>query len=112
MALVAPESSRLRNAAILRNKESDRLAFICELVEQAGGTARLENDEIEIDPAVEKMKKVRVDSQEDHRRVMSAACLVALGWPSVEIDDIGPVAKSFPGFWQEVAKAGIMVEEI
>jgi 3-phosphoshikimate 1-carboxyvinyltransferase len=38
---------------------------------------------------------------------MAAATLSALSGTPIEIDDAACVAKSFPGFWDELAKTGI-----
>jgi len=52
-----------------------------------------------------------VDSRGDHRIAMSFAVLGARAQAPVEIDDVGNVATSFPGFTALARSAGLRFEE-
>ena len=52
-----------------------------------------------------------VKTYKDHRMAMSFAPAV-FTVKSIKIEDIAVVSKSYPDFWKDVAKAGIMLAEI
>lgn len=52
-----------------------------------------------------------IDTYSDHRIAMAFAPIAAL-IPGITIKDTGTVSKSFPFFWEEIAKAGIISNEI
>jgi 3-phosphoshikimate 1-carboxyvinyltransferase len=108
LAALAPFArgvTRIRGVAHLRLKESDRLAALrCEL-ERAGAPADETDDGLEI-PGVwaetaPPGSVVRIDSHDDHRIAMSMA-LVGLRRPGLSIARPEVVAKSYPGFWQDL----------
>lgn len=112
IALAAPERSIFENVDILRDKESDRLAFIMEIVEEAGGKAVYQDGRLEISPTESFRDIKKVLTLDDHRRAMAAAILPAMGQGNqVVIDDDKCVAKSFPSFWKEAAKCGLKLEK-
>ncbi|MVN20393.1 3-phosphoshikimate 1-carboxyvinyltransferase [Mucilaginibacter arboris] len=53
-------------------------------------------------------EKVFINTYEDHRMAMAFAPL-ALIIPEVEIEDFNVVEKSYPGFWDDLKKAGFKV---
>lgn len=111
LACVLPSPSRFAEVEILRAKESDRLAGIEELAAAAGARTELANDRLTVYPSPSPPgslpRELRIGSQGDHRRAMSAATLaVLLGVPLV-LDDPDCVDKSFPGFFSELEKAGV-----
>jgi 3-phosphoshikimate 1-carboxyvinyltransferase len=110
LALNAPHKSVFTNVGILQDKESDRLAYIIDLFQYAAGEAILDKQTLTLTPATDKTCEILVASKKDHRRIMATACLPAFGWQNVRIDEVDDVSKSFPGFWREIAKAGIITE--
>jgi 3-phosphoshikimate 1-carboxyvinyltransferase len=53
-----------------------------------------------------KLPTQRIETYEDHRMAMSIAPLAILFSGKLEIENPGVVAKSFPGYWDELAKLG------
>ena len=113
LACVAPAESVFERVEVLRHKESDRVRGIIELVEASGGTARLElgDTRLRIRPGATRTPLV-VDSRGDHRLAMAATTLAVLAGAPLRLADPECVNKSFPGFWSEVARAGVRVERI
>lgn len=105
LAALAPGTSHLRGVAVARSHETDRLAALrtelgrlsVEVEEHPdgltihGGTAR--------GPA-------RLATHDDHRLAMAFASIGA-AVPGVVIAEPGCVAKTYPGFWAELAAQGL-----
>ena len=99
--LFAEGPSRLRGLGSLRFKESDRLAATARELGRLGAGARVEGDDLVIEPAP--LRAARVDSHGDHRIAMSFA-IAGLRIPGIEIGDPGVVAKTWPGYWEMLAR--------
>ncbi len=108
LACVLPAPSVLTEVSILRQKESDRLQGIVELVAQGGGTTSLTDDALTITPGVVPVE-LAMRVRGDHRLAMAAAVLAVLAGRRIELDDAACVAKSFPGFWRELGKSGAVL---
>jgi 3-phosphoshikimate 1-carboxyvinyltransferase len=98
---------RLSGIARLRAKESDRVRGVQRLAELAGRQARLEGKQLlieggGIDPSAAAVK-LPFDPDQDHRLAMAAG-LIQLSCNDVQVLTPACVAKSFPAFWQEIAK--------
>lgn len=100
-AACAEGTTRVRGAAELRVKESDRLAAM------AAGLAALGIGIDEVADGADirggRIGSGRIDSRGDHRVAMAFAVAAQAGDGEVQIRDVSNVATSFPGF---VAKAG------
>jgi 3-phosphoshikimate 1-carboxyvinyltransferase len=105
LAALAPGRSRLRNVAVARGHETDRLAALArELAKLA-----VEVEELP-DGLVIHGGRARgpawIDPHDDHRLAMAFAA-VAARIPGVAIRDPDCVAKTYPGFWADLARAGL-----
>lgn len=103
-----PSPSVFRRVGILRHKESDRLQGTRDLLEAAGLRAEFDADTLTVHPGV--ARSFRFDARDDHRMAMSAAVLSRLHGVSLSLRGKQCVAKSFPAFWSEAARAGVNVE--
>lgn len=101
--LAAP--SYFSNVSILRVKESDRLAGIVELLSAAGLQATVNGDALTVNAG--QARAFRFDARDDHRLAMSAAVLARVHQVPLQLTGGDSVAKSFPDFWREAAKAGV-----
>ncbi len=100
-AAYAEGTTRIRDAAELRVKESDRLAAIFSFLSAMGARVELHEDGLTIEGG-RPLHGATVESHSDHRIAMSAA-VAALGASSpTTIRDAECVAVSFPGFWDEL----------
>jgi len=107
LACVLPAESRLDHVHILRGKESDRLAGILELVRATGAEAIHEGNRLILRPKAKEPGLLTLDSHGDHRLAMSAATLAVLTGKPLLLTGPECVSKSFPGFWTQLAEAGV-----
>ena len=104
LAAYATGESVLDGVARLRDKESDRLAAIEEMLAAAGIASREEGDSLVIAGGVPTGGVF--DSRSDHRMAMSAAILAAFAKGESRVSDMTCVKKSYPGFWEDFAGLG------
>lgn len=97
--------SRFTNVSILRHKESDRLAGIVDLLAASGLSATTDDNALTVNPGT--ARAFTFDARDDHRLAMSAAVLARLHGVALRLTGGDSVAKSFPDFWREAAKAGV-----
>jgi 3-phosphoshikimate 1-carboxyvinyltransferase len=109
LACVLPAPSTFRDLAILRHKESDRVASMQHLVHAAGGRTELEGDTLQLLPP-KTVTPLELHSRDDHRLAMSAATLAALAHVPLRLSGADCVEKSFPTFFRELRRAGVTFE--
>jgi 3-phosphoshikimate 1-carboxyvinyltransferase len=103
LAALAQGESRFEGVGHLRLKESDRITALERLLTAAGGQARGEGDALVVVgplPAGNPGSR-RLPTFNDHRIAMAAA-LLSLARPGFLIENPGCVAKSYPGFFQDL----------
>ncbi|HVS14658.1 MAG TPA: 3-phosphoshikimate 1-carboxyvinyltransferase [Thermoanaerobaculia bacterium] len=104
LACFADGTTHIRNVAHLRWKESDRLGAVALEFRESGFSIEEAPDALRIvgRPTGADTRPVVVDSHDDHRIAMSLA-LVGLRRPGLAVAAPGVVAKSYPGFWRDLA---------
>jgi len=104
LAPFARGTTRIRNVAHLRLKESDRLSAMASELRRLGAEVEEGVDRLDIAgtwwQAPPPHDRVAVDTHGDHRIAMSLA-LVGLRRPGVLVESPQVVAKSYPAFWQD-----------
>ncbi len=99
-------SCYLTGLASLKIKETDRLAAVRTELASVGVEAKITETTLSIDqPVVRSGSAPLFHTYEDHRMAMALAPLVMLTG-KVGVQDPGVVAKSYPGYWEEVEKTG------
>jgi 3-phosphoshikimate 1-carboxyvinyltransferase len=107
-ALFAEGSTRIRNVAHVRHKESDRIAAIAAELRKLGARIEVYPDGLLIEPPLpDRLSGARLATYDDHRMAMSFA-LAGLRIPGVTILDPGCVAKTYPGYWSDLQKLRAM----
>jgi len=104
LAAVAPlfqGQTRISNVANIRIKETDRLLATVTELQRLGQSVRHGDDWLEIEPRP--LVPATVRCYADHRMAMSFAILGAVSG-GVQIEDPACVAKTYPGFWQDLAR--------
>jgi 3-phosphoshikimate 1-carboxyvinyltransferase len=94
----------VRGAEELRVKESDRIAAVVRNLRSVGADA----DELPDGFVVRGSRgplRGPVATHGDHRLAMAFAVLGAVGDNAIEVDDPDCVAVSYPGFWDDLARA-------
>lgn len=106
--------ARFVNTARLRIKESDRITdIVCEL-EKVGASAVVGENTVDIKPipaerlATLAAENIIFDAHNDHRLAMSLAALATTIGAS--LDGYKSVAKSYPGFFEDLKSLGIDVK--
>ncbi|NVK26744.1 MAG: 3-phosphoshikimate 1-carboxyvinyltransferase [Flavobacteriia bacterium] len=90
----------------LRIKETDRINALVECMRMLGGETTDTGGALYWSPADElKFTGETFQTYDDHRMAMALAPLAALH--DISIDDENVVRKSFPKFWEEMAKTGL-----
>jgi 3-phosphoshikimate 1-carboxyvinyltransferase len=105
LAALAPICSgptRIRNVANIRIKETDRLAATAAELERLGQRVSTGPDWLAVDPRP--IQPARVRTYQDHRMAMSFSILGAVR-SGIEIEDPSCVAKTYPGFFADLASA-------
>jgi 3-phosphoshikimate 1-carboxyvinyltransferase len=102
VALFATGMTRIRNVAHIRHKETDRLAALAAELRKLGATVEEQPDGLVIFPP-DRIEPARVATYDDHRMAMSFA-LAGVKAEGVTILDPGCVAKTYPGFWDDLAR--------
>lgn len=101
---------RFTGIANLRVKECDRVAAMAEGLDRVKpGLAREEGDDLVVagDPAlIGQSRPCAIRTFDDHRIAMSFG-LVGLLVRDVAILDPGCVAKTYPGYWDDLARLGV-----
>lgn len=109
-AALAEGVTRVRDAAELRVKESDRIAVMARGLEALGVRIREQPDGLQVEGGG--LDGGTVDSGGDHRVAMAFAIGAARARAAVRILDVANVSTSFPGFLSTAAGLGLQVEAI
>lgn len=109
-AACADGTTRLRGAAELRVKESDRLAAMAAGLKALGITVAEYPDGLDVTGGA--FAGGEVDSCGDHRIAMAFAVAGAVAEGPVRIRNVANVATSYPGFRSDLASLGVKIEEV
>ncbi len=107
-AACASGTTRLRGAAELRVKESDRIAAIAGGLAAIGIKVQVHEDGMDVTGG--KIKGGTVNSQTDHRIAMAFAMAGLRSEQPIKILDCANVNTSFPGFTDLARTAGLNIE--
>jgi 3-phosphoshikimate 1-carboxyvinyltransferase len=107
VAALAGGRSRLRGVGVARGHETDRLAALAAELAKLGVAVTERPDGLEVaGRGPEALRPARLATWGDHRMAMALAA-VAARVPGVVLEDPACVAKTYPGFWRDLAAAGI-----
>jgi 3-phosphoshikimate 1-carboxyvinyltransferase len=101
VACFAEGPTTIRNVAHIRHKETDRIAAVANELRRLGLNIDERDDGLTIHPG--HMTGAKVETYNDHRMAMSLA-LIGLRVPKVVVDHPACVAKTYPGFWHDLAR--------
>jgi 3-phosphoshikimate 1-carboxyvinyltransferase len=101
VALFARGMTRIRNVGHIRHKETDRIAALAAELRKLGATVEEQPDGLIIFPPAA-IAPARIATHDDHRMAMAFA-LAGIKAEGVTVLDPGCVAKTYPGFWDDLA---------
>ncbi len=101
VALFADGPTRIRNVAHIRHKESDRIGDLARELRNLGAVVDERPDGLRILPS--KLRGAAIDTYDDHRMAMSLS-LIGLKIPGIEIRNPSCVAKTYPNYFQDLAR--------
>ncbi len=100
VALFADGPTTITGVAHIRHKETDRIGALASELRKLGATVHERDDGLRILPG--RLHAAQLKTYDDHRMAMSLA-LVGLATPGVLIRDPGCTAKTYPGFFEDLA---------
>ena len=101
VACFAEGPTTIRNVAHIRHKETDRISALATELRKVGATVEEFANGLKITPGP--LHGAEIDTYNDHRMAMSMA-LIGLQVPGIVIRNPGCVAKTYPGFWQDLSR--------
>jgi 3-phosphoshikimate 1-carboxyvinyltransferase len=101
VALFADGPTTITGVAHIRHKETDRLAAVATELRKLGADVEERADGLTIVPS--RRQGAEIDTYDDHRMAMSMA-VVGLVQPGVIIRDPGCTAKTYPEFFDDLAR--------
>jgi 3-phosphoshikimate 1-carboxyvinyltransferase len=110
LAARAPGTTRIRDAAELRVKESDRVSTMAKVLEAFGVACEEHEDGLSIEGTSGPLRAADVASSGDHRVAMTAAVLALVAGGPSRIRDVECIATSFPRFVGTLRALGAEVD--
>jgi len=104
VAACASTPSRLRGVGFIRAKESDRLGDLAAELAAAGVQVTELPDGLAIEPSRATLRPAQLGTHHDHRLAMAFGVLSSMVPGGLDVDDPGVVAKSWPGYWDAIAR--------
>jgi 3-phosphoshikimate 1-carboxyvinyltransferase len=111
LALGASAPVHIDNVWNLRIKETDRLRALAIELRRLGAQVEERVDGLSVEPLAGPPTPGVVATYGDHRMAMAFA-VAGVRWGGVAIDDPGCVSKTYPGFWDDLRRAGVGVEAV
>lgn len=102
VALFAEGPTEVSGVAHNRHKETDRIGDLATELRRLGAKVDEKEDGLVIHPG--ELRGAVVETYDDHRMAMSLA-LVGLRQPGVQISNPGCTAKTYPGYFEDLAAA-------
>jgi 3-phosphoshikimate 1-carboxyvinyltransferase len=104
LAPLASSPTRIRAVGFIRHHESDRLRALATELTRIGATVREFDDGLEIEPAAAP-RPAAIETYDDHRIAMAFA-VIGLRLAGLKIRNPGCVAKTYPNFFDDLARLG------
>lgn len=108
LAALARGHSEISGVEVARGHETDRIAALAAELRALGLGVDERSDGLAIEGGG--VRGVRLDPHRDHRLAMAFASIGARA-PGVVIADSGCVAKTYSGFWEDAARAGLRTRQ-
>jgi 3-phosphoshikimate 1-carboxyvinyltransferase len=107
VALLADGPTTITGVGHIRHKETDRIAALAAELRKLGASVRESDDGLEIRPGT--AQPAEIATYDDHRMAMSFA-VAGLRIPGVTILDPDCCAKTYPTFFEDLARLAIGIQ--
>jgi 3-phosphoshikimate 1-carboxyvinyltransferase len=92
----------------LKIKETDRLEALKTELTKLGGVVVVTNESLHLKPSTHINENIAINTYQDHRMAMAFAPLALK--VSIKINEAEVVSKSYPDFWEDLKKIGVLVK--
>ena len=99
-------SCNLNGLHTLKIKETDRLNALKNELSKFGLDVKITSDSVKFNSDIDLIPNVEIETYEDHRMAMAFACLSVK--TNIKILNSQVVSKSYPSFWSDLSKIGII----
>ena len=110
LAAFCDGDTRLRNIGNLRVKETDRLHALATELGKIGAAVTELPDGLHVHGNPGALHGAEIDTYDDHRMAMCFG-MAGARLAGIRIREPGCVAKTYPGFWDDLCRAGVAVEK-
>ncbi|SCA62716.1 3-phosphoshikimate 1-carboxyvinyltransferase [Chlamydiales bacterium SCGC AG-110-M15] len=108
LGTVAEGGMHLKNAAVARTKESDRITVMTSELKKMGADIEERDDGMIIRPS--KLHGAELDSHQDHRIAMSLTIAGLCAEGTTIVNDVEMVSKTYPKFREEMQSIGADIQ--
>jgi 3-phosphoshikimate 1-carboxyvinyltransferase len=110
LAAFCPGTTRIHNVANLRVKETDRLRALATELRKIGVAVSEFPDGLQIEGNPAALHGAEIATYDDHRMAMCFG-MAGARLPGIRIQEPGCVAKTYPGFWEDLQRVGVQVQQ-
>ncbi len=111
LAAFCPGVTRIRNVWNLRVKETDRLQALASELRKIGTVVEELPDGLHIEGDPTRLRGAEIATYDDHRIAMCFG-MAGARLPGVRIQEPACVAKTYPGFWDDLQSVGVQVRSV
>jgi len=111
LAAFCKGATRIYNVANLRVKETDRLRALATELRKLGVAVTEFPDGLHIDGDPETLHGAEIATYDDHRMAMCFG-MAGARLPGIRIQEPACVAKTYPGFWEDLQRVGVQVQQV
>jgi len=111
LAAFCPGVTRIRNVWNLRVKETDRLQALANELRKMGTRVEELPDGLHIEGNPDQLHGAEIATYDDHRIAMCFG-MAGARLPGIRIQEPACVAKTYPGFWDDLQAVGVAVRRI
>jgi 3-phosphoshikimate 1-carboxyvinyltransferase len=111
LAAFCKGETRITNVANLRVKETDRLRALAMELRKLGVVVTECPDGLQINGNPETLHGAEIETYDDHRMAMCFG-MAGARLPGIRIQEPTCVAKTYPGFWEDLQRVGVHVQQV
>ena len=111
LAAFCKGETRITNVANLRVKETDRLRALATELRKLGVVVTECPDGLQINGNPETLHGAEIETYDDHRMAMCFG-MAGARLPGIRIQEPTCVAKTYPGFWEDLQGIGVHVQQV